>query len=85
MKLSLKQYEVFAKAREHGGELVRMPGGYWTYKGAKMVEDSPGNYVPEWLCQTNTIFALVRRRRMLLLTKDRCCVNLRYVSDLCPE
>lgn len=54
--LSPTMLATIAKANEHGGRLVRLPGGFWTYEGC------PWNgSAPEWSQGTSTIHALVTR------------------------
>lgn len=46
-------------ARQHGGRLVRSPGGYWSYPNAPAPDG-----VPRPSFDTPTIEALVRRKLM---------------------
>ena len=61
MKLSPKMKEALAGAAAHSskGELVRWPGGFWTYPGCPC---KPGYgvsvQVPDWWVSTHTITAL---------------------------
>lgn len=55
-ELSPVMMEAVANASVHGGQLVRRPGGYWTYRGCP----SRGK-VPEWYVGTNTVHALIMR------------------------
>lgn len=65
MKLSASMQLALDKAKEHGGELHRWPGGFWTYPGCDRIGrsygDSSGYSVPLWHCGTNTVMALVSR------------------------
>jgi hypothetical protein len=50
-----------AMAREHGGFLIRLPGGYWTYLDCPR---SRGAGPPDQYFGTTTIEGLVARKRM---------------------
>lgn len=59
-KVSPDMQAVLDKMKEHGGEIIRRPGGYWTF------EDMPeitrwGNTSYEWYAKTLTIRALADR------------------------
>ena len=53
-KLSDHQADIVAHVKEHGGKIVRKPGGFWHAEGSKM--DAKG--VPEKWTQVQTIRAL---------------------------
>jgi hypothetical protein len=60
IKLSRQMRKAVDKARDHGGLLIRRPGGYWTY------ENCPGEKgVPEWYITLPTVRALVDRGVMI--------------------
>lgn len=46
-------------AREHGGKLIRLPGGYWTFEGCPWSGSAPTQHFG-----TTTIEGLVRRGHM---------------------
>lgn len=58
--LSDTQREALALAADHGGTLVRLPGGFWTWDGCP-VESRPWGDVPTEWARTNTVKALVKR------------------------
>lgn len=58
--LSATMQDALAKGREHGGRLVRLPGGFWTYPDCP-ARDSHGYSVPEWSISAHTIKALLAR------------------------
>lgn len=57
--LSDHQLHAVRKARENGGRLLRLAGGFWTYPGCPM---TPNGIVPEWWTGTQTIEVLTRRK-----------------------
>lgn len=58
-RLTPTQTEILAAMREHGGELVRMSGGFWTYPGCptKVVGR---DVVPERYWTIQSVRALMR-------------------------
>lgn len=61
-KLSPTMDNALAVAHAHGGTLIRLTGGFWTYPGCRIVRDySPQYVVPEWHVSTLTIRALIDR------------------------
>jgi hypothetical protein len=57
MILSPKMREAVDKAHEHGGTLVREPGGFWTYPGCTHTKPA----IPDWHVGIYTVKALVIR------------------------
>lgn len=47
--------------KQHGGRLVRLPGGYWTYPDCPR-QSHDG--VPSWYLGSSTVLALVSRQRL---------------------
>lgn len=65
-KISETQQEVLRRLLRTGAALVRLPGGFWTYAGCPVREESYGA-VPEWSVAVQTVRAmehsgLLRRR-----------------------
>lgn len=73
MSLSPTMEEALARAQTHGGELVRLPGGFWTYPGCPV--DKRG--VPTWWVTKGTIGALLLRE---LVRDVRTQNDLGYLS-----
>lgn len=49
-----------AKAAENGGELIRLPGGYWTGRGVNIQPTG----APAWYVGSTTVNALLARKRV---------------------
>lgn len=49
--------DVMSVAAQHGGDLIRLPGAYWTWPDCPVDEEG----VPEWYAEPSTIMALERR------------------------
>lgn len=60
-ELSATMAEVLGESILHGGELIRLAGGFWTYQGCPRRSHDG---VPHWYAGTSTIQALVARERM---------------------
>lgn len=56
-RLSPAQEDALRFVRAHGGRLVRLPGGFWTYPGC---DTMPRTGWPSEYVRTNTVRALVR-------------------------
>lgn len=52
---------VLGETIEHGGELVRHIGGYWSWRGCPRRSHDG---VPEWYAGTSTVQALVDRKQL---------------------
>ena len=63
-RLSPKMVEALDVARAHGGELVRWPGGFWTWPFCPRDSNQPLFHVPSWHTSTHTIKAIVARGLM---------------------
>lgn len=59
--ISATQRGVLAKLGETGANLVRLPGGFWTYEGCPV--DARG--VPTWWVTWPTVRALERKGRVV--------------------
>lgn len=57
--MSETQRLAVAFTREHGGSLVRLPGGFWTYPGCPTTTRSYGE-VPDEYVRTSTVKSLIR-------------------------
>jgi len=57
--LSPTMLEALAAVGRRGGELVRRPGGYWTWPDCP--PSRPGAEAPEWHASTGTVRALEAR------------------------
>lgn len=70
MKLSPTQQKVVDTLRAHpGAPLVRIPGGFWTYKGCPLDERS----YPVWSVAVGTVRAMEQRgllRRLNVYSED---------------
>lgn len=57
--------DAIATASAHGGTLVKLKGGYWTWPGCPTHRDGPLKYcfldVPEWHVSDATVRGLVKR------------------------
>jgi hypothetical protein len=53
--------KTLAVAREHGGELIRLPGGFWTWRGCEWSGSGPA-----WFANASTINALIDRGRLIV-------------------
>lgn len=60
-KLSATMAHLIAKAKEHGGELVRLQGGFWTYDGCPRRSHDG---IPVWYAGTTSVQALVTRKML---------------------
>ena len=58
-----------AGALEHGGTLERLPGGFWTYPGVRLLDLDHSGF-PEWYVNASTVEALIKRGD-LIYTKWR--------------
>jgi hypothetical protein len=69
---------------EHGGEIVRHAGGYWTYPGA--VKSAAFSHPFDWWIGTSTVDGLVRRGE-LVYTEHRDGRNGRFPirAAICPQ
>jgi hypothetical protein len=56
MKMTKTQTEVVRQMVEAGADLVRIPGGFWTTRGAVL----NGRGAPEWSVQVQTVRAMER-------------------------
>ena len=63
LKLTETQQKTLAAMREHDGELVRLTGGFWTWRDCPRVKLG----VPSWYCDMNTLRALEKRGLVTLL------------------
>lgn len=50
-----------AEALDHGGELVRWKGGFWTYPNCPIVQSNQLYNVPAWYIGWRTVLALEKR------------------------
>ncbi len=62
MKLSPTQQETVDKMKAHGGKLVRLLGGFWTYPGcSSRASGFTGAEIPDWYTSTPTVKALEKK------------------------
>lgn len=74
-KLSESAIDAIEAARDNGGILVRLPGGWWTYKGCKIVKT-----MPEWSTTWPTLKSMLRRG-LLIPTKTEIGQYGEYISE----
>lgn len=60
-KLSATMAVALAECIEHGGELVRWQGGFWTYPNCAVAHERKDYRVPAWYVGTETVRALATR------------------------
>lgn len=58
-KLTATMIAAIVEIQDHGSEVVRWVGGYWTYQGCPPARGAGA--VPEWYVGTQTVEALVNR------------------------
>lgn len=71
-ELSNQMEQALAKAREHNGELVRLPGAFWSYAGCRVVKKLHARHYPDWYANEHTVLGLVRRGLMEVIERSPC-------------
>ena len=77
MELSDTQKATLEAMRTHGGELVRLRGGFWTWRNH--TERSVG--VPAWSCELGTLRALEKRGLVTLIVESQTFYTLARITE----
>ena len=75
--MSEPQKETLAAMREHGGELIRMGGGFWTWRNCSQVKVG----VPAWYCTVGTLRALEKKGMITLIQENRSFYTLARLTE----
>lgn len=75
MNLSPMMVKVVGQMEVHG-ELIRYPGGFWSWRDVEKINHTEDYDVPAWYCDVKTLRAL-RKRGIVNLdeTKKICKLN----------